>query len=70
MSPHRRRKGYQVSFAGIGSFNWPKARYGLVGEDPFFCVFLFIIIFFMVHIQRKVGNFEKRSDHSSHNREV
>ena len=45
MSPHRRRKGHQVPFVGIGSFSRPKARYGLVDEDPFFCVFFFFLKF-------------------------
>ena len=29
---HRRRKGHQVPFTGIGSFGRPKVRCGLVGE--------------------------------------
>ena len=68
MLPHRRRKGHHVPFVGIISFSRPKARYGLVGEDPFFCVFFFF--FFKVQILREVGNREKRSDHGSQNREV
>ena len=67
MSPHRRRKGHQVPFVGIGSFSRPKARYGLVDEDPFFCVFFF---FFKGSDKREVENREKRSDHGSQNREV
>ena len=69
MSPHRRRKGHQVLFVGISLFNRPKARYGLVGEDLFFCVFFFFF-WLKVQIQREVGNYEKQSDHGSQNREV
>ena len=68
MSPHRRRKGHQVPFIGIGSFSWPKARYGLVDEDLFFCVFFFFVL--KGSDQRKVENREKRSDHGSQNREI
>ena len=45
MSLHRCRKGHQVPFIGIGLFSRPKARYGLVDEDPFFCVFFFFLRF-------------------------
>ena len=63
VSPHQRRKGHQVSFAGIDLFSQPKARHGLVSDDRF--LFYFILFYLKDQIQKKVGNCEKRSDHCS-----